>query len=341
MAEASSVPDPSNSFFYLLRKGNMSSASAALGNTLLAIVKGIAASMTGSGAMFASTMHSIADAVNQAFVFTGSVLAEKKPTRRFPTGFGRVINIFCMVAVIVVTIMAYETIHEGFHLLKHPAESHGFLLNLIVLLLALATDGFVLIKAMKEIRHEAGIEAKGLALLPAAFRNVGRAAPPTRLVFYEDLVATLGALFALVAVVVTSLTSFHQIDGISSILIGLLMVIVAFRVGYDNMVGLIGVAAPRDVEKKVAELIFAESNVVDINKMRIMQEGRYYHVEGMIELRKGLSLADADDIKFSVRDRLLQDPSISDVNLGIIEDNGVTDWVDEEEEEQSVKETVK
>lgn len=55
---------------------------AALGNVFMALIKWIAAAMSGSGAMFASSMHSLADAVNQAFVFTGSVLAEKKPTRR-------------------------------------------------------------------------------------------------------------------------------------------------------------------------------------------------------------------------------------------------------------------
>ncbi|SFB04416.1 cation diffusion facilitator family transporter [Cohnella sp. OV330] len=315
------------SFIALLKKGNTSSAAAAIGNTGVAIVKGIAAATTGSGAMFASTMHSIADAVNQAFVFAGSVLAEKKPTRRFPTGFGRVINLFCMVAVIVVTIMAYETMLEGFHLLKHPsAESHGFWFNLIVLLLSIAVDGFVLIKAMKEIVHESRAEAKGLAIIPQAFKNVGRAAPPTRLVFYEDLVATTGALLALLAVVVTSLTSFHLLDGISTILIGLLMVGVAFKVGYDNMVGLIGVSAPRDVEDKVAQIIFSNSYVTDIYQMRILQEGRYYHVEGLIELRPGLTLADADDIKFKIRDRLLLDADIADVTIGIIEDNGVKNW---------------
>lgn len=315
------------SFIALLKKGNTSSAAAAIGNTGVAIVKGIAAVTTGSGAMFASTMHSIADAVNQAFVFAGSVLAEKKPTRRFPTGFGRVINLFCMVAVIVVTVMAYETMLEGFHLLKHPsAESHGFWFNLIVLLLSIAVDGFVLIKAMKEIVHESRAEAKGLAIIPQAFKNVGRAAPPTRLVFYEDLVATTGALLALLAVVVTSLTSFHLLDGISTILIGLLMVGVAFKVGYDNMVGLIGVSAPRDVEDKVAQIIFSNSYVTDIYQMRILQEGRYYHVEGLIELRPGLSLADADDIKFKIRDRLLLDADIADVTIGIIEDNGVRNW---------------
>ncbi|GIP40079.1 cation diffusion facilitator transporter [Paenibacillus sp. J31TS4] len=314
------------SLFSLIKRGNTSSGTAALGNVLISIIKGIAAALTGSGAMFASTMHSIADAVNQGFVFTGSVLAERRPTRRFPTGFGRLINIFCMIAVIVVTIMAYETIKEGFHFLMHPAEAHGFWLNFSVLLVSLVVDGFVLVKAMKEIAHEARVEAKGWGLMGTAFSNVGRAAPPTRLVFYEDLVATTGAFLALVAVVVTSLTSFKLLDGIASILIGLLMIGVAFRVGYDNMVGLIGVAAPTDVEARIASIILDDPDTADINKMRIVQEGRFYHVEGYIELRAGLTLAEADDIKFRIRDRLLQEADIADVTLGIIEDNGIRNW---------------
>ncbi|HZG16052.1 MAG TPA: cation diffusion facilitator family transporter [Candidatus Bathyarchaeia archaeon] len=315
------------SFFSLLKKGNKSSAIAMIGNAVIAAIKGFAAAVSGSGAMFASAMHSLADAVNQGFVFIGSVLSEKKPTPKFPTGFGRVINIFCMIAVIVVTIMAYETIKEGYHLLQHPVHSEGgFWLNVIVLVVNLLVDGAILVKAMKEIIHESRAETKGNGLVMAAFKNVGRAAPPTRLVFYEDLVACAGALLALIAVVVTSVTNFVLLDGLSTILIGLLMVAVAFRVGYDNMVGLIGVAAPKEVEDKVAQIIFSDPYVTDINKIRIMQEGRYYHVEALIELRAGMSLADADDVKMRVREKLIADPDITDVILGIIEDNGIRNW---------------
>ncbi|UQZ80920.1 ferrous iron efflux protein F [Paenibacillus konkukensis] len=321
-------PEPErNTFRSLIRKGNMSSATAAAGNTFIALIKGAAAVMTGNGAMFASTMHSVADAVNQMFVFAGSVLAEKKPTKRFPAGFGRVINLFCMVAVIVVTIMAYETIKEGIHLIQHPIHSSGFWLNIIVLAVSILIDGFVLVKAMKEVVRESRSDAKGLAVVSAAFRNVKRAAPPTRLVFYEDLVATIGGLLALLAVIVTSLSSFAVLDGVVTVAIGCLMVLIAFRVGYDNMAGLIGVAAPLEVEERVAGIILAESFVTDIYQLRVLQEGRYYHVEGLIELQRGLTLADADDIKFKVRDQLLQDPDITDVTLGILEDNGVRNWV--------------
>lgn len=73
-------PEP-NLFLSMIRKGNTSSAVAALGNTAIAIVKGIAAFTTGSGAMFASTMHSVADAVNQSFVFAGSILCAASEPR--------------------------------------------------------------------------------------------------------------------------------------------------------------------------------------------------------------------------------------------------------------------
>lgn len=311
----------------LIKKGNKSSAIAMIGNAIIAAIKAFAAAFSGSGAMFASAMHSLADAINQGFVFVGSILSEKRPTPRFPTGFGRVINIFCMVAVIVVTIMAYETIHEGWHLINHPVESEGIWLNIIVLIVNLIVDGFILIKAMKEILHEAKAEAQGFKLFSAAFKNVGRSAPATRLVFYEDIVAVTGALLAMIAVIVVSFTAFNQMDGVVTVLIGLLMVGVAFRVGYDNMIGLIGVSAPKEVEEKVSKIIFSEPLVTDIYQMRILQEGRYYHVEALMELRQGLSLADADDIKFKVRDMLLRDTDITDAILGIIEDDGVKSWV--------------
>lgn len=315
-----------NAFMQLVKKGNTSSGMAALGNTVLALLKGLAAFFSGSGAMFASAMHSVADAINQGFVFAGSVLAEKAPTRKFPTGFGRVIHLCCMLAVIVVTVMAYETIREGFHLLVHPVQPKGMWLTLLALGLSISVDGYILIKAMKEIVHETRVEAHGAAVIAAAFRHVNRAAPPTRLVFYEDLVATSGALLALIAVLVSGFTAFKALDGLATILIGLLMVGVAFKVGYDNMVGLIGVAAPIEIEERISTAILADADVTDINTMRIIQEGRAYHVEGAIELRKGLALADADDIKFRVRDTLLRDPDISDVTLGIIEDDGIVHW---------------
>ncbi|WP_070119591.1 cation diffusion facilitator family transporter [Bacillus marinisedimentorum] len=310
----------------LLKKGNTSAGTAALGNTGLALLKGIAAFISGSGTMMATTLHSVADATNQAFVFFGSALAEKEPTKRFPAGFGRVVNLFVLVAVIVVSIMAYETILHGWELIQHPEASSNLWLNVLILIAAILVDGFVLIKAMKGIVNESRNEASGFGIVPAAFKNVSYASPPTRLVFYEDIIATAGALIALIAIVVAHTTGFYLLDGVGTLLIGILLIGIAIKIGYENTMGLIGVAAPKAIQDRVAKDILSEKEVVDIMEMRILQEGRVYHVETYIELKKGLSLADADDIKFRIRDTLLNDPDIGDVQMGIVETDDVKTW---------------
>ncbi|SDH96527.1 cation diffusion facilitator family transporter [Alteribacillus persepolensis] len=309
-----------------LKQGNTSSAVSALGNVVLASIKGFAAAVSGSSAMFATAMHSLADATNQGFVFFGSALAEKEPTKRFPTGFGRIVNLFVLVAVIIVSIMAYETILTGWETFRNPSETTNFWLNVLILAISVLIDGAVLIKAMKEVIKESRSSASGLQIIPTSFKNIEYAAPPTRLVFYEDIIATLGAFLALVFVVLAHFTGYYFLDGIGTLLIGILLVIIALKLGYDNTIGLIGVAAPDKITDRIAQLILDHPQVRDIQAMRILQEGRQYHVEGYVELEKGLSLDKAEDIKKQLRTDILNDPDIDDVTLGVVETDEEKNW---------------
>src|SRR3954470_2336775 len=151
-----------NDLFQLLKQGNRSALTAAIVNTVIAIIKGAAYLFTGNVAMFAETMHSLGDAANQFFVFVGSALSKKAPTEKYPNGFGRLVNLVLLGAVLIVGIMAFETIKEGYHHIVHPTESGGFFINIIVLAVATLLEMFVLFKAMKEILHEIEMEASGL-----------------------------------------------------------------------------------------------------------------------------------------------------------------------------------
>ena len=126
--------------FGLLKGGNRPSLLAACINTFLGIIKGVAFFFTGNVAMFAEMMHSFGDAANQFFVFIGSALSKKAPTPRFPNGYGRIVNLVCLGAVLIVAILSYETIKEGWHHFMHPAtESSGIWIALGVIAL-----GFIL-----------------------------------------------------------------------------------------------------------------------------------------------------------------------------------------------------
>ena len=312
----------------ILKKGNKSSLIAAIVNTIIAIIKGIAYFFTGNVAMFAETMHSIGDAANQFFVFIGSALSKKAPTDRYPNGFGRLVNLVLLGAVIIVGIMSYETIKEGYHHILHPVESTGLAINLSVLALAVLLEIFVLYKAMKEVLHEAHVEAKGLAIVGKSFNSLKRAKPATKLVFMEDLVATLGGIIAIIGILLSYFAGWHAAEGIASIVIGLMMFYVVGRVFLDNAKGALG-EADDDAEAEVAKYIFQNPEIKDIQTLFAVKEGEDFHIEMKLEIDPSLTVAQADDIKDRIRSRILEMKGVTHVIIEFDEDDGIRTWDEE------------
>ncbi|WP_284036282.1 cation diffusion facilitator family transporter [Neobacillus sp. 114] len=311
--------------FKLLKRGNKSAMLAAIVNTVIAIIKGVAYMFTGNVAMFAETMHSLGDAANQFFVFIGSALSKKAPTEKFPNGFGRLVNLVLLGAVLIVGIMAFETIKEGYHHMVHPTASGGFIINIIVLGVATILETFVLFKAMKEVLHEIGMEASGPGVFAKSFANLGRAKPATKLVFMEDLVATMGGLLAIIAVVIAHFSNIHWLEGLASILIGAMMFFVVGRVFLDNAAGVIG-QADEEMENKIGSLVIADPDVKDIQGITVIKEGEDLHVELEIEVDPQLTVAEADDIRDRLAEKILAENGVVDVKIEIDEEDEVMHW---------------
>ncbi|QIZ11196.1 cation transporter [Priestia megaterium] len=309
----------------LLKRGNKSAMLAAIINAIISIIKGVAFMFTGNVAMFAETMHSLGDAANQFFVFIGSALSKKAPTEKYPNGFGRLVNLVLLGAVLIVGIMAFETIKEGYHHVVHPTESGGFIINLVVLAVSTLLETFVLFKAMKEILHEIEVEASGLQIFSESFVNLGRAKPATKLVFMEDLVATLGGLLAIIAVVISHFTAFHQIEGLASMLIGGMMLFVVGRVFLDNAAGVLG-QADEEMENKIGTLVMEDPDVKDVQGITVIKEGEDLHVELEIEVDPKLTVAAADNIKDRLHEKIMAEKGVVDVTIEIDEEDGVMSW---------------
>ncbi|ALC84632.1 MULTISPECIES: cation diffusion facilitator family transporter [Bacillaceae] len=312
-------------FFKLLKGGNKSSFLAAIVNTIIAIVKGVAFFFTGNVAMFAEMMHSIGDAANQYFVFFGSALSKKAPTPRFPNGFGRLINLVCLGAVIIVGILSYETIKEGWHHVQHPAASTGVAISLAVLGFSILLELFVLYKAGKEILHEVGEKGGFLAPLTSSFIHLKRAKPATKLVFMEDLVATTGGILAFVAVLISYFTGFLQAEGIASIIIGLMMFYVVGKVFLDNARGALG-ETDEQMLVHIAHIVSENKDVKDIKELEVIKEGEFLHVDLVVEIDPTLSFSQVDDIHDVLKELILNQQSVTDVTIAFDEDDGIRKW---------------
>ena len=313
-------------FITLLKRGNRSALTAGIVNSVIAIIKAVAYVLTGNVAMFAEMMHTIGDAANQFFVFIGSALSKKAPTKRFPNGFGRLVNLVLLGAILFVGIMAYETIHEGIAHIIQPTESTGFWITLSVLFVGVVLESGVFYKAMQEIAHDARITTKGPKLILDSFRALKQAKPATRLVFLEDLVATAGGLVAMIAVIISHLTPFHQAEGIASIIIGLMMFYVVGNVFLQNAAGALG-EADETMAARLGGLIMKDADVRDISKLEVIKEGDHFHVEVEIEVDPALTIAQADDIKDRLELQIRLQQGITDVTIGFDEDDKIQQYI--------------
>jgi len=320
--------------FKLLKGGNKPSLIAAFVNLFLGIIKGVAFFITGNVAMFAEMMHSLGDAANQFFVFVGSALSKKAPTKRYPNGFGRVVNLVCLGAVLIVAILSYETVKEGWHFLLHPnEESGGILIAIGVLLIGVFLEGFVLHKAAKEILHDAGKDKAGILSIPKSIAYLNRAKPATKLVWMEDLVATSGNLLAILAIVIAYFTGFKALEGLVSMIIGIMMFFVVGKVFLDNARGAIG-ETDEEMYVHIGNLVMEDPNITDIKNLEVVKEGEFLHVDLVAETDPNKSLAYLDDVRDHLTELLLSQKNVTKVTLSFDEEDDITDWKHNLEEKE-------
>ncbi|MDN4609098.1 cation diffusion facilitator family transporter [Sporosarcina highlanderae] len=309
----------------LLKDGNKPSLLAAIVNTGIAILKTIAYVLTGNVAMFAETMHSLGDAANQFFVYIGSALSKKAPTPKYPNGFGRVVNLVCLGAVIIVGIMSYEAVKEGWHHVLNPVETTGLLINLGVLGLATLLEFFVLLKASKEIAHESGQPHSGLKAFFYSLTHLNRAKPATKLVFMEDMVATIGGLLAFIAVLIAHFTGFLQAEGIASMLIGFMMFYVVGKIFLENARGAIG-ETDEEMLNHIALIVAEDPDIKDIQKVEVIKEGEFLHVEVIAEVDPKQTVAYIDDVRDRLMKLVLKQKGVREALISFDEDDGIKTW---------------
>ena len=319
--------------FSLLKQGSKYSLLAACVNLLLGIIKAVAFFFTGNVAMFAEMMHSFGDAANQFFVYFGSALSKKVPTKKFPDGFGRLVNLVCLGAVLIVGILSYETIKEGWHHLMHPpAESNGMWIALSVLAFGIILEALVLFKASKEVLEEAGQPTAGISSIIKAAGHLNRAKPATKLVWMEDLVATAGNILAFVAIVIANLTGWFALEGFISIVIGLMMFGVVAKVFLDNAKGVIG-EMDEEMLVHIAHLVQENKDIVDIKDLKVVKEGEYLHVELIAETDHTHSLAYLNDVREHMTEIIMSQKGVNKVIIMFDEDDGVQSWAKTNENE--------
>ena len=240
---------------------------ALFANSAIALAKGVAAAMTGSGAMLAEAIHSVADSGNQLLLILGLRQTKKAPTSDHPLGFGKSIYFWSfLVAVIMFSVGGMFSLYEGVHKLLHPTPLSYPWIAIAVLVFAIVAESISLWGCLREVNKE----RYGRSIFQW-FRNSRSSA--LIVVFGEDIAALLGLVFALAAIIATYLTGNPMWDAIGTVSIGVLLIVVAFFVAVEVKDLLIGQSIEPTVLEEMKRYLDQSPEVDRVYNLITMQFG--------------------------------------------------------------------
>ena len=199
--------------------------AAIAANLIIAIIKFIAAALSGSSAMIAEGIHSLVDTGNGLLVLLGMKRAKQPADETHPFGYGKSLYFWTnIVAISIFGIGGGMSLYEGISHIRHVApggEMGDPTAAYIVLGISLLFEGGSFTVAIRQFLH-----AKGKV---GAWQYIKRSKDPSLYaIVFEDSAAMLGLLFAFLGIFFGHLLNNPYLDGIASIAIGLLLMSVAW-----------------------------------------------------------------------------------------------------------------
>ncbi|MEN3310299.1 MAG: hypothetical protein V7603_6501 [Micromonosporaceae bacterium] len=249
--------------------GGSRAVVAALGANLgIALTKFVAFALTGSSSMLAEAIHSVADSGNQVLLLVGGARARRRATPRHPFGYGRERYVYAfIVSVVLFSVGGLFAVYEGIHKIQHAEAIESWhWVPVLVLGIAIVLESFSFRTAITETNL-----VRGSASWTQFIRRAR--APELPVVLLEDFAALIGLVLALIGVGLTLITGNGIFDGLGTLAIGILLVLVAAVLAVETKSLLIGESATADQVAAIEEALADGGPVERVIHLRTLHLG--------------------------------------------------------------------
>ena len=237
-------------------------------NFAIFVSKLVAALLTGSGAMLAEAVHSLADCGNQGLLLLGMRQARRPPSDEYPLGWGRALYFWSfLVAILLFSVGGVFSVYEGVHKLGHPEPLKWPWLALGVLVFGVIAEGISMRGCLQEVN-----KARGEQNLWTWFRETRSS--ELLVIFGEDLAALIGLSLAALSVGATMLTGNLMFDAMGTVAIGVLLVVVAVALAVEVKALLIGQGVEPRRRAELVAFLENRSEVATVLNLITLQMGQ-------------------------------------------------------------------
>jgi cation diffusion facilitator family transporter len=248
--------------------GTKAIIAALLANIGIAIAKFVAFLVTGASSMLAESIHSVADSGNQVLLLVGGKRAARAATPQHPFGYGRDRYIYAfIVSIVLFTVGGLFAMYEGYHKLTHPEALESPQWAIGVLVVAIALESYSFRTAIKETAAVKPPSQSHWRFIRAARQ------PELPVILLEDFGALVGLALALLGVGIATLTGNGIYDGLGTMAIGVLLVVIAVILAIETKSLLLGESATPEDQRKIVAAIEEGEGVLSIIHMRTLHLG--------------------------------------------------------------------
>ncbi|MGE0199851.1 MAG: cation diffusion facilitator family transporter [Candidatus Melainabacteria bacterium] len=339
---------------YLYQHATSSILVAMAVNFLIAAVKGLAWAISQSPVMLSESLHSLGDGINSIALLIGIRLSQRQPDKTHPFGYGLEASVWAVPACVLLAVFSGIAIWHGWNRLSEP-ESHmnflpgldwidPFYFSVVILIISVVMEIFALERASRAVLEEVGypddlVSPFGLSVMNALPRLKQVVGPTTRFVFYEESIALLGALLALVAITLSQFSVelglldkeyAHYPDVVASMFIGVLMLGMAVYLFFHNRSILTGTAAGPKVQQKIHDLVLSLHGVSAVHDLAIIDRGPAgLSIHMKVEVEPDTMVKDVDDLVERIKEKIhrrIPNVGAEQVFIEVLADETDTEW---------------
>lgn len=233
-------------------------------NLSIAVTKYIVSVISGSSAMLAESIHSLADTTNQVFLLIGRKRSGKAADEAHSLGYGKEEYFWgFLVAVLLFFLGGCFSIYEAIHKIMHPEPIENYIYIFIVLIIALLLEYKSFSVAFGEFRKTS----------PKGFIRPLKDSTDTNL--FVILVEDFSALSGLMIVLITTLLSLIHpfFDVVGTFLVGSLLIAMSYMLANELRKLMVGESIPRETRSEIRMILRKYSVIKHINSIRSMYIG--------------------------------------------------------------------
>lgn len=224
------------------------------------VTKFIGAGASNSSAMLSEGIHSVIDCISQLLLLWGLHQSQKKADDKRPFGYGRELYFWSfIVSLMIFTLGGCISLYEGLQKFRKPGVPGDGVWNYIVLGVAFVFTAVSCVASLKTFNKQRGRIPFWRAIKESKD-------PATFIVLLGDVGDLLGLPVAFVAIWLGHLLNSGYYDGIASVVIGVLLILISIVLLRESRSLLMGEAPTPRTLKRIIALVEKDKDVRSIKE---------------------------------------------------------------------------